>query len=342
MKNGCTGKVFPGHWILLTELGIKQDIESSNLHAMAIVIIRQDRRVPEWVEALSKAAPDIPIFNFKEKHPKEEVVMAIVWKHPQGILADYPNLRCIASFGAGVDFIFEDPGIPAHLPVTRVVDPKLASDMSEFVLAVILNYLKNLDVYKADQIQNKWRPRPYRRIEDIRVGIMGLGALGMELAVDLLKLNFRVLGWAGSGKDIPGVPVYVGENQRSGFLSQADILVCLLPLTEETRGILNIETFMALPTGAYVINVARGGHLVDDDLLEAIGNGHLSGACLDVFHSEPLGKDHPFWVNPAIHMTPHIASVSDVASVIPQLIDNYRRLIAGDPLQNLVSREKGY
>lgn len=309
---------------------------------MAIVIIRQDHRLPKWVEALSGAAPEIPIYNYREAHPKEEVVMAILWKHPMGILGDYPNLRCIASFGAGVDFIFDDPDIPKNLPVTRVVDPKLAADMSEFVTAVILNYLKNLNHYKADQLLGQWLPRPYRRIEDTRVGIMGMGALGMQLASDLLSLNFQVVGWASSEKDITEVPVYVGESQKNDFLSRADILVCLLPLTEETRGILNKQVFMALPTGAYVINVARGGHLVDTDLIEAIGNGQLSGASLDVFHSEPLGKDHPFWSHPAINMTPHIASVSDRESVIPQLLDNYRRLIAGQPLQNLVSRAKGY
>ena len=309
---------------------------------MGIVIIRQDHRLPDWVAALSKAAPGIPIYNYKEAHPAEKVIMAIVWKHPPHSLRGYPNLRLIASFGAGVDFIFDDPDIPKHVPVTRVVDPKLAGDMSEFVLAVILNYLKNLNSYKADQLAGIWKPRPYRRIEDIRVGIMGMGALGTALALDLLNQHFQVIGWAASAKNSSNVNVYVGAGEKHKFLSQADILVCLLPLTDETRGILNIETFRALPQGAYVINVARGGHMVDEDLLEAVNSGHLSGASLDVFHAEPLGEDHPFWAHPAIHMTPHIASVSHMASVIPQLLENHNRLQAGRPLLNLVSPVKGY
>ncbi len=309
---------------------------------MGIVIIRQDHRLPKWVEAISKAAPGIQIYNYKEAHPTEEVIMAIVWKHPPHSLVGYPNLRCIASFGAGVDFIFDDPDIPENIPVTRVVDPKLAGDMSEFVLAVILNHLKNLNQYKIDQLAGKWQPLPYRRVEDTRVGIMGMGALGSSLARDLLELQFKVIGWAGSRKNMSNVTVYVGEGEKREFLSQADILVCLLPLTDKTRGILNIETFMALPKGAYVINVARGGHLADNDLLEAVNTGHLSGASLDVFHAEPLGDNHPFWGHPAIHMTPHIASVSDMVSVIPQLLENYTRLLAGKPLLNLVSPVKGY
>ncbi|MEX0290416.1 MAG: 2-hydroxyacid dehydrogenase [Flavobacteriaceae bacterium] len=309
---------------------------------MAIVIIRQDDKIPQWKEALLKVDPDLSIYSYLEDHPREEITMAVVWKHPKGTLQGYPNLKLIASFGAGVDFIFEDQTRPLHVPITRVVDPKLASDMSEFVLGQILSHLKNFNRYKVDQLNKKWQPIAYRRIEDITVGIMGMGALGSVLAKDLLKLNFKVMGWANSPKQEIDISMFVGADEREEFLSKSSVLVCLLPLTEETKGILNKALFSQLPPGAFVINVARGGHLVDEDLLEMLGSGHLSGAYLDVFHAEPLPKDHPFWEHPDIHFTPHIASVSDVPSVSPQIIENYHRLVSDLPLHNQIAIDKGY
>jgi glyoxylate/hydroxypyruvate reductase A len=309
---------------------------------MAIVVIRQDNKLDAWKNALIAHAPEIPIYSLLEKHPKEEITMACVWKQPAEILNLYPNLKCIASFGAGVDFIFKDQSVPEHIPITRVVDPVLASDMSEFVLASILGFFKNLNSYNTDQLNKIWAPQEYKRISDVTVGIMGMGALGEKLAEDLIKNRFKVIGWANSPKVIPDVEVYTGNNQKNKFLSQSNILVCLLPLTKETTGILNNKLFKELPKQSYVINVARGGHLVDEDLLEYVNNGHLSGAGLDVFHQEPLPTEHPFWNHPKIHITPHVASVSDIDSVIPQLLENYKRLKEGLPLMNEVSREKGY
>lgn len=309
---------------------------------MAIVVIRQDNKLDAWKKALVAKAPNTAIYSYLEEHPKDEITMACVWKQPAETLNKYPNLECIASFGAGVDFIFKDHSVPKHIPITRVVDPVLASDMSEFVLALILSFFKNLTTYRTDQLKKIWSPLEYKRISDATVGIMGLGALGEKLAEDLVKNQFRVIGWATSSKVIAGVEVYAGKSQRNTFLSRSNILVCLLPLTKETTGILNNKLFKELPKQSYVINVARGGHLVDEDLLEYVNNGHLAGAGLDVFHQEPLPAEHPFWNHPKIQITPHVASVSDINSVIPQLLENYRRLKEGLPLMNEVSREKGY
>lgn len=309
---------------------------------MAIVIIRQDNKIDSWKKALKAKAPDISIYSYLEEHPKEEITLACVWKQPVDSLKQYPNLKCIASLGAGVDFIFKDQSVPENIPITRVVDPVLASDMSEFVLALILSFFKNLNNYRTDQMKKVWYPQEYKRISDVTVGIMGMGALGEKLAEDLIKNRFKVIGWATSPKIIPGVEVYTGDKEKNTFLSRSNILVCLLPLTRETTGILNSKLFKELPKQSYVINVARGGHLVDEDLLEYINNGHLAGAGLDVFHEEPLSVEHPFWTHPKIHITPHIASVSDIESVIPQLLENYGRLKEGLPLNNIVNREKGY
>ncbi|SIQ67929.1 2-hydroxyacid dehydrogenase [Maribacter ulvicola] len=309
---------------------------------MAIVIIRQDDKIELWKNALLNADSSLEVYSYLEEHPKDEITMAVIWKHPTGSLANYPNLQCIASAGAGVDYIFEDDKRPKNIPITRIVDPFLAGDMSEHVLAVILAHLKNLNTYKLDQVANIWSPKDYKRIKDVTVGILGLGELGALTASDLSSFNFKVQGWSRSKKAIDGVKTFSGADEQKEFLKSTDILVCLLPLTPATEGILNQELLSLLPKNAFVINVARGGHLVDDDLIALLDSGHLSGACLDVYHTEPLPKAHPFWNHKKVHMTPHHASVSDTNSVIPQIVENYKRLGTGEKLQNLVDADKGY
>lgn len=309
---------------------------------MALVIIRQDEKIDFWKDALKNRSPNLEVFSYLEDHPKDAITMALVWKQPKGSLTEYPNLKLIASNGAGVDFIFEDPDVPKGIPITRIVDEQLADDMSEHVLAVIMAHLKNLDTYKVQQTQGIWRPLNYRRIRDVTIGIMGLGELGSILAIDLVRFGFTVQGWANSSKSIENVKTFAGNDELLPFLSSSKILVCLLPLTDKTTGILNGSLFRQLPKNAFVINVARGGHLVDEHLIEMLDNGHLSGAGLDVYHEEPLPNAHPFWQHTKIHMTPHYASVSDPDSVIPQILENYQRISNGKSLLNEVSMDKGY
>lgn len=309
---------------------------------MAIVIIRQDTKIEAWKSALLKVAPELRVYGYLDEHPKEDITMALIWKHPQGSLAVYPNLKCIASAGAGVDYIFEDETVPVSIPITRVIDPYLASDMSEHVLAVIFAELKNFNQYKVQQSQVNWKPRDYRRISEVTIGVMGLGELGALTSRDLAHAGFKVQGWSRSKKTIKGIVTFAGKNGLQDFLKNTDFLVCLLPLTPDTTGILNTTLFKQLPKGAYIINVARGGHLVDNDLLEQLNNNHLSGACLDVYHQEPLQSSHPFWKHPNVFMTPHYASVSDTNSVVPQILKNYRNLMEGKELINTVNRSKGY
>ncbi len=309
---------------------------------MAIVLIRQDGKLDLWKNTFLQQFPELPVYHYKEAHPEEEITMAIVWKHPEGSLTKYPNLACIASFGAGVDFIMEDTSRPQNVDITRVIDPALAADMSEYVLAAILGYLKNMDLYSHDQDLSSWEPKPYTRISDHTVGIMGAGTLGMALATSLSQLGMKVIGWSRSPKKEKALKIYDGTAGKVEFLHKSTILVCLLPLTNTTKGILNKETLSHLPSGAYLINVARGGHLVEEDLIPLIDSGQLSGACLDVFQEEPLPTEHPFWKHPGIKITPHVASVSDPASVVPQLVENYRRICDKEPLLHLVDPQKGY
>jgi len=317
-------------------------VTKSYKETMSIVIIRQDDKIELWKNALQKAAPDIKIYSYLEEHPADEIEVALVWKHPIESLANYPNLKYTASSGAGVDFIFEDETTPKNLPITRVVDTMLASDMSEYVIAAIFSYIKGFYDYKINQTKSLWKPQQYHRIADFKVGILGLGALGTLLVKDLVKFGFQTQGWSNSRKEISGVRAFAGQDELLEFLATTQILVCLLPLTSETSGILNKELFSKLPKGTFLINAARGGHLVDKDLIEMLDNGHLSGATLDVFHQEPLSKEHPFWQHEKVHITPHYASVSDTASVVPQIIENYRRMQTGEELLNLVSTTKGY
>ncbi len=309
---------------------------------MSIVIIRQDHKIELWKNALTKANPEIKVYSYLEEHSHDEIDVALVWKHPEGSLKPYKNLKYIASGGAGVDFIFEDPDLPKDIPITRVVDDVLASDMSEYVTGAIFSYLKNFNRYNIDQINSIWNPLGYRRIADFRVGILGLGTLGQALAKDLVTFGFQTQGWSNSKKSLPHVNSFVGQQELDAFLATTEILVCLLPLTPQTKGILNKTLFKKLPKGSYIINVARGGHLADQDLIDMIDKGHLSGACLDVFHEEPLPENHPFWKHEKINITPHCASVSDTHSVVPQIIENYKRMKANKELLHLVSFKSGY
>jgi glyoxylate/hydroxypyruvate reductase A len=218
----------------------------------------------------------------------------------------------------------------------------MAQSMSEYVVLGVLSYCRQFDAYRTDQSQKKWRPRIPLLAADMRIGIMGLGQLGKDAALKLSYLGFPVTGWSRTPKDIEGVKCLAGEEALDDFLSQTRILICMLPLTPKTRGILNQKTFDKLAAGAYVINMARGQHLIEKDLLAALDSGQLDGACLDVFEVEPLPEDHPFWSHPQIIITPHISSITYPRAVAPQIMDNYHRMKSGKALLHLVDVGRGY
>lgn len=306
---------------------------------MSFLIVSSQRDPKAWVEALKAEAPDLDLEVYPEVKDPSKVEFALSWKHPKGSYKHYPNLKVIASMGAGIDHIIQDPDIPEHIKITRVIDEQLTKDMSVFVLSLVLDHLRNLSFHYCSK---EWQPKKYLRPEEVQVGIMGMGVLGVGVAEKLIRNKFNVTGWSRTNKEILGVTTYYGEDQLQEFLKNSRVLVCLLPLTSETENILNKDLFEYLPEGAYVINVARGPHLVEEDLLEMIEKGHLSGAALDVFKQEPLPKDHPFWKNEKIRISPHIASVTNPETVVPQILDNYRRMKEGKELENVVSREKEY
>lgn len=308
---------------------------------MALLLIRQDGKTPQWMDAFSSYNDTIPVYDFQKPHPKDQITMAVVWKQPKGLFGAYQNLKCIASMGAGVDFIFDDPSFNKSYLMTRVVDPLLVSDMEEFVMAHVYAHMKGLYSYHNQQRNVLWKQQPYLRKSDITIGVLGLGVLGTATAEALHLQGFNVVGWSTTKKNIAGVKSYTTP-ELDHFLSVSNILVCLLPLTPDTENILNKGLFRKLPKDAYLIHVARGPHLVGEDLISYLDNGHLSGAAIDVFPIEPLPQNHVFWKHPKVHITPHCASISNPASVVPQILDNYDRLHKNQPLLNQVDTLKGY
>jgi phosphoglycerate dehydrogenase-like enzyme len=309
---------------------------------MAFLIIAPDIKVTSWVKHLSRLEPGIDIRIWPDAGNTEDIEFALTWHHPPGELNKYGNLKCIASLGAGVDHILVDPDLPAGVPITRVVESSMAQSMSEYVVLAVLNYCRQFDNYRADQAQKRWHPRLPLLAQDLGIGIMGLGQLGGDAAKKLSHLGFRVAGWSRTAKTIQDIQCFAGETALGDFLSRSHILICMLPLTSTTAGILNRSTFSRLPAGAYVINVARGRHLVENDLLAALDSGHLAGACLDVFEVEPLPPAHPFWAHPKIVVTPHISSITLPRAVAPQIVENYRRVKSGKKPLNRVDIDRGY
>lgn len=295
-----------------------------------------------WVDAIQGIAPDLDLRIWPDDGDKADVTFTLVWAQPQGVFSQYPHLQVIASMGAGVDNLLQDSSIPAQAAVVRMVDPRLVSQMGDYVLAATLNHVRQFPRYGQQQRQRQWHPLPPRNINDFTVGVMGLGQIGQAVAHRLGQVGFQVVGWSRRTKSVANVQVFAGPQQLGAFLAASEILVCLLPLTPETENILNGETLAQLPPGAYVVNVARGNHLVEDDLLPLINTHHLAGACLDVLRQEPLPQEHPFWSHSKIVITPHVASLTDPRSVAPQIVENYRRSAAGRPLLNQVDMRQGY
>ena len=309
---------------------------------MSIVIVFPNRDVSRWVAALNSIGPALDVEVWPEISDPGGVEFAVSWNQPPHVLDQFPNLKCISSIGAGVEHLLNDTTLPAGIPLVRLVDDDLKQSMAEYVMLGVLEHFRRLTDYRLQQRQARWDRHGTRHISQLGVGIMGFGEIGQYTAKKLSDFGFKVHGWNRDRKHTGPIRVYSGRGEMDAFLKIADILVCLLPLTRETEDILNAQTFSNLPEGAFLINVGRGGHLVDEDLLSALDSGRLSGALLDVFREEPLPEQHPFWLNEKITVTPHIASVTNPDSASAQIVENYRRVLNNEPLLNLVDIESGY
>lgn len=309
---------------------------------MALLLILPDRDPQPWAAALRRQAPDFDVRVWPDVGVPDEIEFAAVWKHPPGALRLFARLRGIQSLGAGVDHLLRDPDLPAGVAMARVVDPSLAAMMSRYLALAVLQHAIGFQRYLHDRELGQWRPQLAWAHRLPEIGLLGLGQLGRHAAARLQALGFPVRGWCRTPKKIPGVACFAGPAELDRFLADLPILICLLPLTPATENMLNLRLFRRLARGGYLINVARGAHLVEDDLIAAVESGLLSGACLDVFREEPLPAEHPFWTIPQITITPHISSVTDPVAVAPQIIENYRRAVAGQPLLHAVDPIRGY
>ncbi|HYH20220.1 MAG TPA: glyoxylate/hydroxypyruvate reductase A [Azospirillum sp.] len=294
-----------------------------------------------WKAELKARLPDLEVRVWPDVGDPADIAYALVWKPPAGMLAGLPNLKLVLSLGAGVEPLLQDPTLP-DVPLVRMVSPGLTDDMAGWVVMQVLRWQRKLDAYVAQQRAGVWEQLGHRPAAEVRVGILGLGVLGEAAARALKQLAFDVAGWSRTPKPLDGIETVHGEDGLVALLARSDLLVCLLPLTGSTRGILDRKLFATLPPGAVVINAARGGHLVEADLLAALDSGHLAGASLDVFAEEPLPPGHPFWSHPKIHVTPHVAGITHPSQTADHVAESIRRHRAGLPLTSVVDRTRGY
>lgn len=295
-----------------------------------------------YVTFLNEQFPKRSIQVWPDVDDPENVDYALVWKPPAELFEKLPNLKAVFNLGAGVDALLKSNVVPDHLPIIRLIDPILNQGMVEYVTWAVLRYHRQLHHYDNAQKRAEWLKLSPTDARTTRVGILGLGELGQACAQALCPFGFKVMGWSRSEKQVGGVDSFYGTDGLNVMLGQCDMVVCLLPLTDETQGILNTTLFSKLPKGAKLIHVARGGHMVMDDVTQALDEGRLEHATLDVFPEEPLRTDHDFWAHPQITITPHIASQTLPSAAIEIIADNARRLEKGDKPVGLVNRDKGY
>lgn len=298
-------------------------------------------RGAEWARLFAERAPQLPFRLWPDIGDPAQVRYLVAWQPPDDIAATFPNLELVFSVGAGVDQ-FDVTGLPPHIPLVRMLDPGIAESLVEYVTMAVLALHRDLLDFIVQQREQVWREIRITPAGRRRVGVMGLGLLGQAVLARLKAFGFPLAGWNRSPRSIEGVACHAGADALDDFLGQTDILVCLLPLTEETRGILNADLFARLPRGASLVNVGRGGHLVEADLLAALDRGALSGAVLDVAEPEPLPAGHPFWSHPRILLTPHNAGMTAPDTAVDFVLDVIERHRRGEALPGRVDRARGY
>ncbi len=295
-----------------------------------------------WQNALQQAMPEanMRIWHEGDTAPAD---YALVWKPPAAMLRGRTDLKAIFNLGAGVDAILQlGDALPAGVPVIRLDDAGMGVQMAEFVAHAVLRYFRRLDDYARQNQQQVWRfLTPYEK-KDFSIGVLGLGVLGNRIIDALRGFDFPLNGWSRTQKSVTCVNCYAGHDQLDQFLKASKVLVVILPLTTETENLLDREKLALLPKGAYLINVARGAHLIENDLLDLIQEGHIAGATLDVFREEPLAPTHPFWQEPRITLTPHISALTMRDESARQIAAKIQALQAGQAIAGLVDQSRGY
>lgn len=308
---------------------------------MSFVLKSTEERARLWKPMFAKELPELSFHVWPETGDPQKVRYLAAWQPPENLMEVFPNLEILFSVGAGVDQL-NLASIPENVRVVRMMEPGLAEGMIEYVLWAVLSHHRNMFHYARQQREHIWNGAPNVSSGLFRVGVMGMGALGTPVLKKLSEFGYVCNGWSRSRHDVPGIKSYAGPEELDTFLATTDVLICLMPLTEATKGILNRELFEKLPKGACLINCGRGGHLVQEDLLWALDNGQLSQAVLDVTIPEPLPEDHSFWDHPSIVLTPHIASSSRVESGGEMILKNIIQSEKGRKMVGEIDRTSGY
>jgi glyoxylate/hydroxypyruvate reductase A len=295
----------------------------------------------EWAEIFAAEAPEIEFRLWPEVGEAANVRFLAAWEPPADLATRFPNLQLLLSTGAGVDQ-FDFDALPPGLPIVRMVDPGIVQGMVEYATHAVLDLHRDMPAYRRAQQQRQWQPLQVRPASERRVGVLGLGSLGQAVLDKLVGFGFDCAGWSRSRRELPGVQCHAGAEELDRFLARTDILVCLLPLTDETRGFLNASLFAKLPAGASLVHVGRGPQLVAADLIRALDEGRLAEAVLDVTDPEPLPSNDALWLHPRVRITPHIASMTQPQTAARVAIDNLRRFARGEPPVGLVDRTRGY
>jgi len=295
----------------------------------------------QWAEVFRRRAPTVDFRIWPDIGDPALVRFLAAWQPPPDIAARFPKLEVLFSSGAGVDQ-FDLSALPPALPIVRMVEPGIVRGMVEYVTHAVLDLHRDMPAYRRQQQQAQWQPLSVRPAGERRIGVLGLGSLGQAVLAQLLGFGFDCAGWSRSQHHIEGVQCHAGREGLRNFLARTEILVCLLPLTDETRGFLDAGLFARLPQSASLVHVGRGPQLVEADLLSALASGHLADAVLDVTSAEPLPAEHAFWRHPRIRLTPHIASMTQPLSAAEVVIDNLGRFERGEAMLGLVDRARGY
>lgn len=313
----------------------------------AVLLAITDWDAATWERRFRALAPERDIRRWPDHAGNPaDIAYVCAWKPPHGMLARYPNLRAVFCLGAGVDHLMSDPHLP-DVPVVRVVDPDLTMRMTEYVALHVLMHHRHQQLYAAQQRERLWCDHDQPAASDVAVGVMGLGVLGRDAVEVLRRIGFKLAGWSRTFKSIPGVETFHGAGQLDAFLARTEILVCLLPHTPATDGLLNLSLLRKLKRdgalgGAYLINAGRGRLQIDADILAALEEDSLAGVSLDVFPTEPLPHDSPLWAHPKAIITPHNAAASVPHALVKYVLNQIARAEAGQPLENVVDRRAGY
>ena len=313
---------------------------------MKIIFCAPGKNPQPWLDALAAGLPDAEVWAWSDDDPENSGLRnadyAVVWAPPPTLFAMQRQLKAVFNIGAGADAVMKLENLPPDLPIVRLNDAGMAVQMAEYVCHALMRHTREFAVYAEQAAGKCWQTRPAIDRAAWPVGVMGLGSIGGRVAQAVASFEYPTFGWARTTKALPGITTFAGERELDAFLHAVRVLVCLLPLTSDTVGILNLRTLSSLKPGGYLINVARGAHLVEADLLAVLDAGALAGATLDVVATEPLPVNHAFWQHPKITLTPHISAITLLRESAYQVVQKIQALERGETIDGVVGRQRGY